>query len=208
VVYDNGMAPQRPRRRFGRLGCLGTLVLLVVLALAVEVFSAPWALHLGGGFNPLERWSGIARAHTPDGGDFGIQLNLTVNGLDHRSCSRLTGRCRDLRGNAVICTKAGRFTFNNLDGSVDGYWSIDGQPMIVSIGHGSTTLTRYQSLTFTGTWRGPAYEASDGGYLSRDFAPDGTARREVGSADPTKAVRFAFQPGDFTALCHTIGTPG
>ncbi|TML33501.1 MAG: hypothetical protein E6G35_00430 [Actinobacteria bacterium] len=209
MVYDNGMAPpRRRRRRVGPLGCLGTLVLIAVVALAVEVFSAPWALHLGGGFNPLERWSGIARAHTPDGGDVGIQLNLKVNALDRRSCSRLTGRCSDFGGTAVICTRAGRFTLSRVDGSVDGYWSIDGQPMTVSMTHGTMTPARYLSLTFTGTWHGPAYEASDGGYLSRDFLPDGNARSQVGSVDPAKAVRFALQPGDFTALCHTIGAPG
>ena len=121
MVYDNGMTPpRRRRRRVGPLGCLGSLVLIVVVALAVEVFSAPWALHLGGGFNPLERWSGIARAHTPDGGDFGIQLNLKVNALDRRSCSRLTGRCSDFGGTAVICTRAGRFT---LSVQITGRWS-------------------------------------------------------------------------------------
>jgi hypothetical protein len=211
-VYPAGPPPTstpapRRRRRFGRLGCLGSLVVVLLLAVVVGVFvTGPWALHIGGQFTPLWRWSGISRAHSPDGSDVGIQLNLSVRGRP--SCSRLTGACSNLRGNAVVCTKAGRFGFSNLDGTVGGYLSTDGQPMTITFGHGDTTLTRYLSVTLKGTWHGSAYDASDGGYLARAFAPDGSPRTAVTSPDPAKAAAVSIRPGDFAALCRGIGTPG
>jgi hypothetical protein len=205
VAYVTPPAQPRPRRRlFGRLGCFGSLLVIALGAVLVWVLLAPWSLHIGGQFTPLGRWSGVGRAHTPDDGDFGIQLNLAVSG--RHSCSRLTGKCTDFEGNAVICTKAGRYTFTRLDGSVGGYLSLDGQPMTLLITHGSAT--HYLKLQLNGTWHGPAYDASDGGYLTYSFNPDGTPRAAVSSPDPAKAAQVSIRPGDFTALCHSIGTPG
>jgi hypothetical protein len=196
----------RSRWRFGRLGCLGSLVVVVMIAVAVVVGLNPWAVHIGGRLTLLGNWSGIARAHVPGGADLGVQLNL---GVDRQpGCGRTTGECDNLDGTAVICSKAGRFTFSNLGGFVDGYWSTDGHAMRLNFSHGSTTLTRYLTIRFTGTWHGPAYDASDGGYLDRGFDANGNPRAQVGSPDATRAVPLSFQPGDFSALCASVGASG
>jgi hypothetical protein len=195
----------RPRRRRGRIGCLGALVLIVLIPTALAVFFAPWAEHIGGRFTPLGYWSGIGKAHAPDGTDFGVALNLKLR--TSPSCSRLSGKCSNLQGNAVVCTRAGRYTFSNLDGTLDGYWSTDGHAMTISFTHGNTTLTRYVSVILKGTWHGPAYQATDGGYLVRGFNSDGSPRSAVTSPDPAQAASVTIQPGDFAALCRGLGFP-
>lgn len=196
----------RPRRRRGCLGCLGSLVLVLLLAVGVGILLKPWSLHIGGRFTPFGGWTAIGRARTPDGLDAGIQLNLRTRA--RAACSKSGGGCTQMDGKAVVCTRAGRFTFRTADATFSAYWSLDGRPMTVRLTNGDTTLTRYLNVYFDGSWHGSAYQASDGGYLSHGFNPNGSPRSATGSVEKSTAAQVTFQPGDFTALCRSVGSPG
>jgi hypothetical protein len=193
----------RPRRRRGCLGCLGSLVLVALLAVGVGILIKPWSVHIGGRFTPFGGWTAIGRARTPDGLDAGIQLNLTAR--FRPACGKSGSGCTQMNGKAVVCTRAGRFTFSNADATFSAYWSLDGRAMMVTLTHGDTTLTRYLNVYLHGTWHGPAYQASDGGYLSHGFNPNGSPRSTTGSVEKADAAQVTFQPGDFAALCRSVG---
>jgi hypothetical protein len=202
VSVTNSDPVLRPRRRRGCLGCLGSLVVVLVLAVGVGILLKPWSLHIGGRFTPFG-WTGIGRARTPDGLDAGIELKL---GTRYRAaCTGSGGGCTQMNGSGVVCTRAGRFTFSIADASFSAWWSLDGRPMKVRLTHGNTTLTRYLNIYLDGTWHGPAYEASDGGYLSHGFNPNGSPRSATGSVEGAEAATVSFQPGDFAALCRSVG---
>jgi hypothetical protein len=203
VSVTNADPALRPRRRRGCLGCLGSLVVVLLLAVGVSILLKPWSVHIGGRLTPLGRWTGIGRARTPDGLDAGVELSLTAR--YRPACSRTGGGCTRMEGKAVVCTRAGRFTFSTVDATFTAYWSLDGRPMTVRLTHGDTTLTRSLNIYFDGTWHGSAYEASDGGYLSHGFNPDGSARSATGSVEKREAANVSFQPGDFAALCRSVG---
>jgi hypothetical protein len=180
------------------------LVLLgvVIAVAAVQVLVTPWAFHMGERISILGRWSGSAVAQGTNGGRYAIQLNLRFRPLGDQACS--PSGCSDFQGSAVICTPAGIFTFTNLGGKTGGWWSTNGQPISVDITHGSTPATRYLQASIKGIWRGTGINATDGGYLARDFLPDGTPRVQLPPADPADAVPLTFSLGNFAARCRSV----
>lgn len=192
----------RPWRRRHTLGCFGSLVALALLVLVIQVAFTPWAFHIGGTFTPLMNWTGVATGHTPSGSSYAVRLSLQANTISDRACSQYG--CDDVHGTVDVCTSAGQYTFINMSGKVGGWLSTDGQKMTIGFSHGKDPSTRNLEGTLTGTWHGKVYQASDGGYLDRDFDTNGTPRTEVTSADPHDAATLAFQPGDFTAACDSV----
>ena len=195
------------RRRFKkRHGFLGLLVVLLIVIL-VQVLIAPWAFHIGGSFTPLGNWTGAAQGKAPNGDRYAVQLDLQMYLLNDHPCSQLGG-CDDFHGTMTVCTKAGRYTLQNMSGKVGGWLSTDGQTMRFSFAPGRNNKD-YHLLgqvigDMQGVWHGKVYQATDEGYLERDFKPDGTPRSVVTSADPKQAVALAFQPGNFDAMCAAL----
>lgn len=201
-----GTRTGRRWRRKHTLGCFGSLVAIVVLGVGIQLAFTPWAVHIGGSFTPMMRWTGVAEAHTASGASYAVQLTINANNLSQHACSQYG--CDDFHGTLTVCTAAGMYTFTNVSGTVGGWLSTDGQDMNVSFSHGSTTADRGLLGYLRGTWHGKVYQATDAGYLDRDFQPDGTPRTSVGSAVAADAATLAFQPGDFTSACKQVARGG
>lgn len=195
----------RPGRRWRRkhtLGCFGSLVALVLLVLILQILITPWAFHIGNTFTPLMHWSGVSQARTANGASYAVQLNITANDIGEHACSQ--NGCDDFHGSMVVCTAAGKFSFNNISGKVGGWLSTDGQDMSVSFSGKRGQPTDGLLGFLHGTWHGAVYQATDGGYLDRNFNPDGTARRVFTSPDPKQTASFTFQQGNFDSACAQV----
>jgi hypothetical protein len=179
--------------------------LAVVVIGGLRVITGPYSLHIGGSFTPLGTWSGVAKGVTPAGDPYAIQLNLSTPRVGRAGC--FAHSCTEFDGTGAVCTKKAVYKFTGLDasGPLGAWWSLDGREMTVGLDDlqapGSPQST---SVTLRGTWHGPVYQATDGGYLTDVFASDGSARTSTSSPNAADSASFAFRPGDFAALCRQV----
>jgi hypothetical protein len=192
---------RRFRKRHSFLLLFGVILLLVI----VQVIVAPWAFHIGGKFTPLGNWTGAAQGKAPSGDRYAVQIQLEFNTLQDRACSQ-TGGCDDFHGTLLFCTKAGQYKITNMSGQLHGWLSTEGRTMNVDFQPDRKDSQQVQQVlgVFRGTWHGDVYQATDGGYLERDFGSNGVPRTVVTTADPKQSVTLAFQPADFNAMCAAL----
>jgi hypothetical protein len=198
-----GVRTGRRWRRKHTLGCFGTLIAAVVFVVLLQVLFTPWAMHIGDSFTPLMSWSGVAEGRSATGSSYAVQLNISANNLSQHSCSGVGG-CDDFHGTIVVCTAAGQYTMGNVSGKVGGWLSTNGQQMSVSFSGRRNTPTQYLLGNLHGTWHGKVYQATDGGYLDRNFKPDGTPRTVFSTVDANDTTSLAFRPGNFDTACAQV----
>lgn len=191
------------KRRWRHRHTFLSLIVLVVLVALVQVLLTPWAFHIAGKFTPTGHWSGVAQGKTASGQRFAVQLNLISDDMGRHACSS-QGGCEDFHGTAVICTAAGRYTFNNLSGEVGGWLSLNGQNMVLDLDQSKPGPTRNLQATLRGKWSNVGWDASDGGYLARDFLASGVPQTQLGSPKQSDAVALDFRPGNIDALCRGV----
>jgi len=172
-----------------------------VLAVGVFAVTEPYAFHIGGGFTPLGRWTGVAEGTGPGATRYAVELNLQAP-VPGRECS--SNGCAKFVGTAVVCTRKVRLTYAGLHADGSGWLSLDGHPMTVVLSSPSPHQVTAADVELHGAWQGPAYVASDVGSLTSDYDSSGEPRTQVPGFDPKAAVHLTFRPGDFDTLCRAV----
>lgn len=197
----------RPRRR---LGCLGSLVVLIVVLIGVYTLPNPWALHIGGGFTPMESWEGLGAVTASNGGHYELHVHFLaglLNGGEHgHSVCGGTGGCNKLRGTGQLCTASGKTWAFELGGDVKTWWSTDGAATSVDLTN-SPPLPDGWVIAFHGNWRGPELVlSSPDNSFTEVFTKQGDIRSVTSTADAGTAHVTLTSGGQdaFAAACRIL----
>jgi hypothetical protein len=187
------------------------LVVTVVALLVVYAGLTPWALHMGGRWNPREQWDGYGEVVASNGGKYLLFTHLRGGAYDEhgrKSCSGFGGGCDTLFGTAQLCTAYGVTNTFRLTGKVNAWLRTDGARTRIDLTGGTPSrLPSGWVVAFHGIWNGPELqlESPDSSFTTI-FTPRGEIRRATSTADAGTAkvtLRYGTE-AEFAAACREL----
>jgi len=185
-----------PKRR--GCGCAPGIGGAVLLAIAVLVFTHPWATHIGGRWTPALAWHGAGTLQSAGGTRYGIFLDLAVSsgrGRGHRSFD----------GTAKLCTPDGEVYPLTVQGYLkNAFLSVEGKQATFYVSNPKDATPRI-SFTLTGAWHGEQLELSDKGGIAASFAAisrgKGLAAGGIAASQEASGVLRYATESEFAGVC-------
>jgi hypothetical protein len=191
----------RPPRRRRRPRARWLLLLVIAALVVVYAGLAPWALHIGGRFTPLEEWDGYGSVAASNGGRYLLFTHLRGGPVTNSSGGLVCdgfGHCESLQGQAKLCTRSGRTYTLDLRGAVHGWWTTNGSRTLVGLT--GPPLPDGWVVGFSGIWHGPALLLADtDNSFTEVFTPAG-ALRHVNSTADAGTARVTVRYGSAAAF--------